>query len=219
MGASAGPEELDALVQRVSELPRCLAQRIGAMAVRLRRSWWGCRQCPRASPPLRCLPNPPIPPTHRVGGSEPARLLRAVPCRCARRGTDRLPRVPAGPHPARGRTGGAAVCAARLPALLRRPGARAACLRWLLQLPSLRVVRIAGGGKGSVVSEEELELLLQLAAAHPEAAAGLRHLGIRADRLGRHFQAGERQPNLRAQPAASVAPWTCHLSPSRARPV
>ena len=75
-------------------------------------------------------------------------------------------------------------------ALQRRPGVLAACLRCLLQLPRLRAVRIADGGKGSMFGEEELALLLQLAAAHPEGAAGLRHLGVRTDELGRHFDCG-----------------------------
>lgn len=76
-------------------------------------------------------------------------------------------------------------------ALQRRPGALAAYLRWLQQLPGLRAVRIADGGKGSSVSEEELALLLQLVTAHPEAAADLRHLSINADEMGRHFDSGE----------------------------
>ena len=77
-----------------------------------------------------------------------------------------------------------------LAALVQRPGALAACLRWLLGLPSLRAVQFADGGKGSMVSEEELGLLLQLVAAHPKAAAGLRHLGTCTRLLGRQFDAG-----------------------------
>ena len=77
-----------------------------------------------------------------------------------------------------------------LAALVRRPGALAACLRWLLGLPTLRAVQFAEGGKGSMLDEEELGLLLHLVAVRPEAAAGLRHLGTCTRLLGRQFDAG-----------------------------
>ena len=77
-----------------------------------------------------------------------------------------------------------------LAALVQRPGALAACLRWLLGLPSLRAVQLTDGGKDSMLDEEELGLLLQLVAAHPEAAAGLRHLATCTRLLGRQFDAG-----------------------------
>ncbi|PRW33996.1 hypothetical protein C2E21_7222 [Chlorella sorokiniana] len=73
---------------------------------------------------------------------------------------------------------------------VRRPQALAACLRWLLGLPNLRAVRFANGGKGGMLGEEELGLLLQLVAAHPEAAAGLQHIDISTQELGRQFDAG-----------------------------
>ena len=42
----------------------------------------------------------------------------------------------------------------------------------------------------SLLDEKELGLLLQLVAARPEAAAGLRHLGTCTRLLGRQFDAG-----------------------------
>lgn len=79
-------------------------------------------------------------------------------------------------------------------ALQRRPGALAACLCWLLCLPSLRAatVRFADGGARSMVGGYELSLLLQLAAAHPQAADSLRHIDVCAGGLGWYFGAGER---------------------------
>lgn len=51
--------------------------------------------------------------------------------------------------------------------------------------------RIDDGCQCSMLSEAELALLLQLVAAHPEAACGVRHMGVSAAELGQAFDACE----------------------------
>ncbi|PRW34072.1 Zn-dependent hydrolase [Chlorella sorokiniana] len=82
-------------------------------------------------------------------------------------------------------------------ALQRRPSALLACLRWLLGLPNVRVVRFADGGKGSMLKPDELSLLLQLAAVHPQAAASLQHLGTGTMEFEQQFDAGVLAPLTR----------------------
>ncbi len=49
-----------------------------------------------------------------------------------------------------------------------------------------------------MVTEEELGLLLQLVAAHPDAAASLWHLGTWTDELGRQFDPGKLEADANA---------------------
>lgn len=225
----AAAETVEALVQRVLALPSSLAGRIGAMAVRLRAAagllWrcWPALSAP-AAPCRQSARSLHSEPSCRAGGSEPDQLLQPVSCRRPRGGANCLPRIPAGPHPAGSGAGGAALRAAR-------PCGAAVAAGRSGGLPTLAAaaarparVRIADGGKGSKVSEEELALLLQLVAARPEVAANLRHLGVRTDpRAGRHFEAGEPQltcprARLHAQPAAPCTHCPCqsreHSAPS-----
>ncbi|PRW33938.1 glycosyl transferase family 1 [Chlorella sorokiniana] len=97
-------------------------------------------------------------------------------------------------------------------ALQRRPGALAACLRWLLGLPNLRALRFADGGKGSMLSEEELALLLQLVAVHPEAAGSLHHIGIATEELVRQFDAGVLMPFPRLRSLRLRWFWSADLA-------